>query len=113
MVIDPTNLQQHPLVSTFFEVVKERFRLTRRESEVLQMLLLHGASNKELGDAFHLSEKTMKNHVASIMNKFNAKSCREVQSIVFRDTLLPVFLNVFHSPKKSGEGIRQDVTVSH
>ncbi|MFD2614623.1 response regulator transcription factor [Paenibacillus gansuensis] len=113
MVIDPTNLQKHPLITSFFEVVKERFRLTRRESEVLQMLLLHGASNKQLGEVFNLSEKTMKNHVSNIQRKFNAKSSRELQSIVFRDTLIPVFMNVFHTPKKQMEGTHQDVAISY
>lgn len=102
MVFDPSSLQEHSLINSFFEVVRERFRLTRRESQVLQMLLLHGASNKELGEAFTLSEKTMKNHISSIQRKFNAKSCREVQAIVFCDTLLPVF-NVFYPSKKTEE----------
>lgn len=96
MITDPSYLQQHPLISSYFEVVKEKYRLTKRENEVLQILVLRGASNKELGEFFSISEKTLKNHVASIQRKLVAKSCREVQSIVYRDTLLPIFLNVFH-----------------
>lgn len=113
MMTDPTNLQKHPLVNSFFEVVKEKFRLTNRENEVLQVLLLLGASNKELGKVFNISEKTMKNHVSSIQRKFNAKSCREVQSIVFRDTLLPVFLNVFQPSNNAMVGKHKDVAVSN
>ncbi len=44
--------------------------LTRRECEVLQ-LLADGKSNRGIGDALYISEKTVKNHVSNILQKMN------------------------------------------
>lgn len=44
--------------------------LTPRESEVLQ-LLAEGHSNKSLGEALSVSDKTVKNHVSTILSKLN------------------------------------------
>jgi len=44
--------------------------LTRRECEVLQ-LLVDGKSNRGIGDALFISEKTVKNHVSNILQKMN------------------------------------------
>lgn len=56
-------------------VVKQEVRrplhlLTRRECEVLQ-LLADGKSNRAIGEALYISEKTVKNHVSSILQKLN------------------------------------------
>ncbi|WP_088001151.1 response regulator [Gottfriedia solisilvae] len=42
--------------------------LTRRECEVLQMLA-DGKSNRAIGEALFISEKTVKNHVSNILQK--------------------------------------------
>lgn len=42
--------------------------LTRRECEVLQ-LLADGMSNRAIGEAIYISEKTVKNHVSNILQK--------------------------------------------
>jgi len=44
--------------------------LTRRECEVLQ-LLADGKSNRGIGEALFISEKTVKNHVSNILQKLN------------------------------------------
>lgn len=44
--------------------------MTRREIEVLQ-LLGEGNNNKKLGEALFISEKTVKNHVSSILRKMD------------------------------------------
>lgn len=44
--------------------------LTRRECEVLQ-LLAEGKSNRKIGEALYISEKTVKNHVSNILQKMN------------------------------------------
>ena len=44
--------------------------LTRRECEVLQ-LLTDGQSNRMIGETLFISEKTVKNHVSSILQKMN------------------------------------------
>jgi two-component system response regulator DegU len=45
--------------------------LTRREAEVLR-LLAEGKSNKAIGEYLFISEKTVKNHVSSILQKMEA-----------------------------------------
>ncbi|MFA9558914.1 response regulator [Evansella sp. AB-rgal1] len=44
--------------------------LTRRECEVLQ-LMTDGKSNRAIGEALYISEKTVKNHVSNILQKMN------------------------------------------
>jgi DNA-binding CsgD family transcriptional regulator len=47
--------------------------LTRREREVLR-LLAHGATNTEIGDAFHIATSTVKAHVESILAKLRVSN---------------------------------------
>ena len=51
---------------------KEDVRLTKREKDVL-VLLVKGNSNKEMADAMFISEKTVKNHLTSIFRKLGVK----------------------------------------
>lgn len=53
------------------EVVRPYHLLTKRECEVLQ-LLADGKSNRGIGEALFISEKTVKNHVSNILQKMNA-----------------------------------------
>lgn len=53
-----------------YEVRRPYHILTRRECEVLQ-LLAEGKSNKKIGEALFISEKTVKNHVSNILQKMN------------------------------------------
>ncbi|WP_058306678.1 response regulator transcription factor [Gracilibacillus massiliensis] len=46
--------------------------LTRRECQVLQ-LLAEGKSNKGISESLYISEKTVKNHVSSILQKMKVK----------------------------------------
>lgn len=52
------------------EVRKPLHLLTRRECEVLQ-LLADGKSNRGIGEALFISEKTVKNHVSNILQKMS------------------------------------------
>ncbi|HWO77304.1 MAG TPA: response regulator transcription factor [Bacillus sp. (in: firmicutes)] len=54
----------------FTEVQRPLHLLTRRECEVLQMLA-DGKSNRGIGEALFISEKTVKNHVSNILQKMN------------------------------------------
>ncbi|WP_026581054.1 response regulator [Bacillus sp. J33] len=52
------------------EIRRPLHLLTRRECEVLQ-LLADGKSNRGIGEALYISEKTVKNHVSNILQKMN------------------------------------------
>ena len=51
--------------------------LTARECEVLQ-LLADGHSNRILGETLEISEKTVKNHVSTILQKMNLQDRTQV-----------------------------------
>jgi NarL family two-component system response regulator YdfI len=61
--------------------------LTRRESEVLQMLA-SGLANKEIAARLTISEHTVKFHVAAILGKLGAGSRTEAVSIGIRRGLV-------------------------
>jgi DNA-binding NarL/FixJ family response regulator len=46
--------------------------LTGREAEVLR-LMVAGHTNREIADAFGMSEGTVKNHVSSILSKLGVR----------------------------------------
>jgi DNA-binding NarL/FixJ family response regulator len=52
-------------------------KLTPREQEVL-IELLKGRSNKEIGNAVNLSERTVKFHVSSLLQKFGVRGRIEI-----------------------------------
>ncbi|PKM77585.1 MAG: DNA-binding response regulator [Firmicutes bacterium HGW-Firmicutes-15] len=51
---------------------KDEIKLTRREKDVLT-LLVQGSSNKNIADIMFISEKTVKNHLTSIFRKLGVK----------------------------------------
>lgn len=51
---------------------KDEIKLTRRELDVLS-LLVKGNTNKEMADSMFISEKTVKNHLTSIFRKLGVK----------------------------------------
>lgn len=97
-------LINHPLLNSYFQVIKDRFKLTKRELEVLQILSIQGLSNRELAEALFITERTAKNHLASITTKLKVRSSREIQAVVFRNTLMPVLMNVFHTINNEPKG---------
>ena len=62
--------------------------LTRRESEVAQ-LLVGGKTNPEIATELFISERTVQSHVANIMAKLGVNSRTAVVARVVRDGLLP------------------------
>ncbi|MFQ5671325.1 MAG: response regulator [Acidobacteriota bacterium] len=46
--------------------------LTGRETEILR-LMAGGYSNREIGDALHIAEGTVKNHISSILSKLGVR----------------------------------------
>jgi DNA-binding NarL/FixJ family response regulator len=61
--------------------------LTARESQVLE-LLAQGLSNKEISNALHVSEHTVKFHVSSIIAKFGVAGRTEAVTRGLRDGLI-------------------------
>jgi NarL family two-component system response regulator LiaR len=59
--------------SLLVEEVQEPERLTAREFEVLQMIS-DGLANKEIAWKLRISEKTVKKHVSTILDKFGLQS---------------------------------------
>ena len=53
-----------------------RFGLTRREQEVLD-LVADGLTNAEIGAKLFIAEKTVENHMSSILAKMNVESRRD------------------------------------
>jgi len=61
-------------------------RLTKRELEVIG-LILEGLSNKEIAGRLGLSEQTVKNHVARIMDKVDVRNRVELALYAVRERL--------------------------
>lgn len=62
--------------------------LTERETDVLR-LLARGYSNKEIGRSLDITEKTVKNHVASILSKLGLASRTQAALFAVRTGLAP------------------------
>jgi DNA-binding NarL/FixJ family response regulator len=60
--------------------------LTPREREVLS-LIATGASNREIAEILFITEKTVKNHVSSILSRLNLRD--RTQAAVFAHSFLP------------------------
>ncbi|HAN95048.1 MAG TPA: hypothetical protein DCQ17_05695, partial [Firmicutes bacterium] len=54
--------------------------LTTRELEILRFIV-EGMSNKEIAAALYISEKTVKNHITSLLRKLNVED--RTQAAVF------------------------------
>lgn len=61
--------------------------LSGRETEVLS-LLARGLGNREIAEALFLSEKTVKTHVANILQKLNVKSRTQAALYAMKENLV-------------------------
>jgi DNA-binding NarL/FixJ family response regulator len=61
--------------------------LSAREKEVL-LLLSRGMSNKEIASALFISEKTVKNHMRSMMEKFNLRTRSQIIAFSYQNNLV-------------------------
>jgi DNA-binding NarL/FixJ family response regulator len=59
--------------------------LTPREREVL-CLIISGASNREIADTLYISERTVKNHVTSILSRLNLRD--RIQAAMYASPFL-------------------------
>lgn len=60
---------------------QRQFNLSRREGEIVG-LVINGLSNKAIGEKLHISEKTVKTHMSSIMNKTRVNSRAALMSAI-------------------------------
>lgn len=61
--------------------------LTTREREVLR-LIAAGASNREIAETLYISERTVKNHISSILSQLNLRD--RTQAAMFVSAFLPL-----------------------
>jgi DNA-binding NarL/FixJ family response regulator len=61
-----------------------RYRLSRREQEVLQCLL-ENLSNKEIANRLNISERTAKFHVSNLLAKFDVRRRVDLLMLQFQD----------------------------
>jgi DNA-binding NarL/FixJ family response regulator len=59
--------------------------LTERESEILK-LVGRGLTNREIGEQFHLSEKTIKHYITNILEKLHVRSRVEAAMLAVRSS---------------------------
>jgi two-component system nitrate/nitrite response regulator NarL len=57
--------------------------LTEREAEILK-LVGRGLTNREIGEQFHLSEKTIKHYITNILEKLHVRSRVEAATLALR-----------------------------
>lgn len=76
-------LPDRPLSVTPVSVrpLADGYRLTKRETEVLEGLRSF-LSNKEIANNLHLSERTIKFHVSSLLLKFKVRSRNQIFQLV-------------------------------
>lgn len=67
---------------------QKKLGISNREMEVI-MGLSEGLSNKEIGEQLHLSESTVKSHLANVFAKLNAKRRTEVIKIARLEGIIP------------------------
>jgi DNA-binding NarL/FixJ family response regulator len=80
-------MEEFARVSRLRAAAKEVFKeLTRRELEVLE-LLGKGLRNREIAGQLHISEKTVKNHVSSILFKLQVNDRTEAALLAARHGL--------------------------
>ncbi|HYU50329.1 MAG TPA: AAA family ATPase [Candidatus Limnocylindria bacterium] len=73
-----------------------RFKLTRREDEVLQQVAA-GRTNRQIAESLFITEKTAGVHVSNILAKLDARSRTEAAAIALHEGLIPS-ANIVASP---------------
>jgi DNA-binding NarL/FixJ family response regulator len=65
----------------------DSFGLTSRERQVLA-LVASGATNREIGEALFMAQKTASVHVSRILTKLNVRSRTEAAAVAYRHGLV-------------------------
>jgi len=90
--IDPS--LTHQLFTEFADLAKSKRRfssvespLSSRETQILQQIA-QGKSNKEVAQSLNISERTVKNHITSILSKLNAHDRTQAVLAALRKNLI-------------------------
>lgn len=84
------------LLSEFRQLIRDetpplppdRFGLTQRELEIINYIA-SGRTNKEIADELFISEKTVKNHVSSILRKMALDDRTQVAIYAYKQGMIP------------------------
>lgn len=82
---EPVNTS--PAANSPTQLPPELQRLTKREQEVLCHIIT-GETNRQIAEALFISERTVKNHVTSILSRLNLPG--RVQAAMFASPFLPL-----------------------
>ncbi|HHW61867.1 MAG TPA: response regulator transcription factor [Syntrophomonadaceae bacterium] len=88
VVIHPRVAKRLVKELTSSETKKEEVKLTRREKDVLGMLV-KGYSNRDIAEKMFISEKTVKNHMTSIFRKLGVKDRTQAALYALKNNLVP------------------------
>lgn len=83
----PAELNASPALAQ--ETTDDRPPLTQRQELVLRCLL-DGLSNREIADQLHVSEETVKSHVAAILRQFEVQNRTQAVVIAARQGYMPL-----------------------
>lgn len=67
------------------EYFLDKFRITPREREIIQ-LILRGANNKNIGETLFISPKTVENHITSIYQKTAVSSRVQLAQMIYNNS---------------------------
>ena len=82
----PTKIEEK--VDKQIETEKSKLEeLSNRENEVLE-LLAQGMSNRDIAEELYISEKTVKNHVSSILRKFSVNDRTQAVIVALKNGLV-------------------------
>jgi DNA-binding NarL/FixJ family response regulator len=68
---------------------KAHLRLTKREYQILQ-LLCKGANNKDISKTFQISERTVENHKANLMQKMGVNSTSHMILYALKEKIVEI-----------------------
>ncbi|MBU1099563.1 MAG: helix-turn-helix transcriptional regulator [Bacteroidetes bacterium] len=72
-----------PISSELIIIIQEKFDLSKREQEVLH-LILQGKNNKEIEDSLFISSSTVRNHVSAIYKKIGVKHRGQLIDLILK-----------------------------
>lgn len=85
-IASPASPTQAQISNSSAPMPPEIDALTLREREVLH-LIMSGANNREIAESLYISERTVKNHITSILSRLNLRD--RTQAALFASSFLP------------------------